>query len=201
MQGTLTRLQHVLSDKPVGLHFSGHGDFRDNGYLVFEDNDVSAHKVFQKELKEIIKQSSLQFVFISTCHSQFAGEIFLNTGVEHVICILKTEKLYDKAAIIFSENFYELLFKESLTVCEAFNIAKKTVKHHTDPEVQQESYKFSILTQKDRLDKHVCAILGPFPDGKVEQLKTTPKFPWEYSKVAEFVSRQYDIYKLICCIM
>jgi len=42
--------------------------------------------------------------------------------------------------------------------------------------------------------------LGPFPDGKVEILKAKPKFPWEYSKVNEFVSRQYDLYKLICCI-
>jgi len=70
----------------------------------------------------------------------------LNTGVEHVICILKTEKLYDKAAIIFSENFYELLFKERLSVCEAFKLAKKIIKNDTDPDVSQEAYKFSILT-------------------------------------------------------
>lgn len=48
MLGTLTRFQHVLTDNPVGLHFSGHGDdSRDNGFLVFENNDGSAHKVYQ----------------------------------------------------------------------------------------------------------------------------------------------------------
>ena len=112
----------------------------------------------------------------------------MNTGVEHVICIRKTEKLYDKAAIIFSENFYELLFKERLSVCEAFKLAKQIVKKHTDPDVRLESQKFSILTQNSG-SNHTCSILGPFPDGKVEILKVTPKFPWEYSKVSDFVSR------------
>lgn len=47
MQGTLTRFIHVLTDKPKGLHFSGHGvdDRLQGGYLMFENPDGSAHKV------------------------------------------------------------------------------------------------------------------------------------------------------------
>jgi hypothetical protein len=36
----------------------------------------------------------------------------------------------DEAAVIFSQNFYELLFKETLTVCGAFDQAKKMLESH-----------------------------------------------------------------------
>ena len=69
--------------------------------------------------------------------------------------------MYDKAAIIFSENFYELVFKECLTVCEAFKRAKRMVKLHIDPNIQREAVKFEILTQQNH-DKNYCTTLGPF---------------------------------------
>lgn len=61
---------------------------------------------------------------MSSCYSEFAGRIFANAGVNHVICIKYGERISDKASIIFAKVFYKTLFTESQTVCSAFEIAK-----------------------------------------------------------------------------
>ena len=87
----------------MGLHFTGHGVENNaatlgsdtflmqnqGNCLVFEKEDGSAHFVTQKKLKDLFEMhvASLKFVFIATCHSEFAGEIFHHAGVEHVICV------------------------------------------------------------------------------------------------------------------
>ena len=65
--------------------------------------------------------SSLKFVFISTCHSEFAGEIFHNAGVEHVICVRDDAEILDEAAITFAKSFYRLIFMQKYTICQAFS--------------------------------------------------------------------------------
>ena len=123
---TLERFTNCLTEKPIGLHFTGHGivnsseeiglnamDLRREGNcLVFEKDDGSAHFVSQKKLKDLFEMnvSSLKFVFLATCHSEFAGEIFHNAGVEHVICVRKDAEILDEAAISFAKSFYKLLF-------------------------------------------------------------------------------------------
>ena len=74
--------------------------------------------------------ASLKFVFIATCHSEFAGEIFHAAGVEHVICVKKGNTIIDTAAIFFTKNFYQTLFMEKLTICESFHRAKSILKAH-----------------------------------------------------------------------
>lgn len=79
--------------------------------------------------------SSLKFVFIATCHSEFAGEIFHNAGVDHVICVRQKDTLLDDAAIFFTKKFYRTLFSEKYTICEAFNWAKISLRNHPDYEI------------------------------------------------------------------
>lgn len=138
---TLERFTNCLTEKPIGLHFTGHGiqnrtediglnamDLRREGNcLVFEQEDGSAHFISQKKLKDLFEMnvSSLKFVFIATCHSEFAGEIFHNAGVEHVICVRKDAEILDEAAISFAKSFYKLLFMQKYTICDAFDRAKK----------------------------------------------------------------------------
>ena len=50
--------------------------------------------------------ASLKFVFIATCHSEFAGEIFHWAGVDHVICVKQGHTIIDAAAVFFARNFY-----------------------------------------------------------------------------------------------
>lgn len=88
---------------------------------------------------------SLKFVFFATCHSEAAGEIFHNAGIQHVICILKSSEILDEAAVYFSRNFYELLFKGKLSICDAFLKAKEMISHHHEESIRKEAYKFVIL--------------------------------------------------------
>ena len=40
----------------------------------------------------------VQFVFVSACHSQGAGEAFVQAGVPHVVAVRTLETVSDKAA-------------------------------------------------------------------------------------------------------
>lgn len=84
---------------------------------------------FEQDLKYMIEMSQTTFevVFVSSCHSQFAGEVFLNAGAKHVICIKGGEKISDKASLRFSRVFYETLFVKNYNVCTSFRIAKEEI--------------------------------------------------------------------------
>jgi hypothetical protein len=72
--------------------------------------------------------------------------MFNINGVEYVICIERSEKLMDKAAITFSRVFYGEIFTCPRTVEEGFNIAKESVrKDHGEFEAS----KFKIFKPDD----------------------------------------------------
>ena len=87
-QCTSSSLQEVLSQKPLGLHFSGHGipnsQVKDpsmvgeGDFLLLETKSGEGELVSQQMLKKMIRQSKceLKFVFVATCHSEFVGRIF-----------------------------------------------------------------------------------------------------------------------------
>ena len=94
----------MLKQKPLGMHFSGHGiqnkkdsfdaEFyeknKDKGdFLLLETETGDGQLVSKEQLKNIIDKAecNLEFVVVLTCHSQFVGEIFLQAGTKHVICI------------------------------------------------------------------------------------------------------------------
>ena len=107
---------------PLALHFSGHGiennvnnfggasnALREYGnFLVFEDEEGTAVYLSEKELKNFIEESGtkLDFVFVASCHSEFAGHIFHNAGAKHVICVRQGEKILDETSIKFGKYFY-----------------------------------------------------------------------------------------------
>ena len=85
--------------------------------------------VSEKTLRELIAASNanLEFVFVASCYSQFAGEIFFNAGAKHVICIRSEQTVKDLAVITFSKAFYHSVFSTNMTICAAFDVAKKQV--------------------------------------------------------------------------
>ena len=147
-----------MADCPIALHFSGHGVqntqknigqqyffSKDKGNaLILEDSVGKAEYFFESELKFMIKEMNNPFevVFVSSCHSQFAGEIFINAGAKHVICIKQEFKISDAASLKFSSVFYESLFDKGMSVCQAFNIAKKEVESEINI---SEANKFKLL--------------------------------------------------------
>jgi len=64
---------------------------------------------------------------VLTCHSQFVGEIFLQAGTKHVVCIDQENKVEDDAAMTFTETFYRSVFQQNMSVCRAFDFAKQSV--------------------------------------------------------------------------
>ena len=126
-QCTTDSLQEVLAQKPLGLHFSGHGllnnlemgaEFYEQNkgqgdFLLLENDKGGSELVSAAQLKKIIKQNKceLEFVFVATCHSEFLGRIFLQAGASHVICIKHSQEVRDDAVIAFTDTFYSMLFE------------------------------------------------------------------------------------------
>jgi len=44
----------------------------------------------------------LDFVFMATCHSEFAAKIFQKAGAYHVIGIDQNEKIQDESILVFT---------------------------------------------------------------------------------------------------
>ena len=138
-------LTSVLLTNPRVLHFSGHGvknnieeigtevALRKNqgDLLVFENKTGWAELVSEMMLKELLKQwkTEIDLVFVSSCHSEFIGDIFFKAGINHVIWIKESKTISDEASIIFAKAFYQALFSlNSYSIWEAFEAAKGAVK-------------------------------------------------------------------------
>ena len=80
--------------------------------LVMETSDCLANYLHADDLKERILKydSKLDFVFIATCHSEFAAKIFLDAGAKHVIGIKQKDTVRDDAVITFTHRFYSLVW-------------------------------------------------------------------------------------------
>ncbi len=110
----------------MALHFTGHGlennqetfgkyykhRVTDGNYLLFETDDGEGELVSERMLREFINSSNtnLEFVFVASCYSEFAGKIFLNAGSKHVIYVKQGQQIADLAVITFSKSFYHSVF-------------------------------------------------------------------------------------------
>ena len=170
----IENFRSTVTDWPIVLHFSGHGIennqenlgneaalFQGKGnILLLEDWNGKSHYFFEEDLKTLVDISKNKFevVFVSSCHSEFAGKVFLNAGAKHVVCIRGSEKISDKASLLFSKVFYETLFGKKYNVCDSFATAKDEVKTTIN---NAEASKFLLFTQESdgaRIGKkHDCS--------------------------------------------
>lgn len=104
---TISNFRSVIADAPFALHFTGHGIENDKkslgaayelyknkgNILLLEDENGMADYLFENDLKRLVEISkanrpfshNYEVVFVSSCHSEFAGRIFLASGAHHVI--------------------------------------------------------------------------------------------------------------------
>lgn len=182
---TVSNLRSTITDCPIALHFSGHGfentpENLGNDYfltktkgniLLLEDEQGMSDYFFEEDLKYMIEmsQNNLEVVFVSSCYSQFAGEVFLNAGAKHVICIRAGERISDKASLRFSRVFYETLFVKNYNVCTAFKYAKEEINKVIN---STEANKFLLLVQPEKSNRstvnHKCYALADFKDGNLK---------------------------------
>ena len=95
--------------------------------LLFETESGLGNSVNSQELNNVIKGSpNIEVVFLAVCDSEFAGQIFLQCGAKHVICVKRNRQVLDSASIDFTKSFYNYLII-GMTVCAAFEKAKNDV--------------------------------------------------------------------------
>lgn len=71
-------------------------------------------------------KSRVKVAFVSACYSLWAGDVLVKAGVQHVVCVRLSEKIFETAAIRFTKAFYTSLAVGD-TVQEAFDIACRGV--------------------------------------------------------------------------
>ncbi|HEX3530338.1 MAG TPA: CHAT domain-containing protein [Thermoanaerobaculia bacterium] len=101
------------------LHFIGHGDFDQNGALVFEDDAGRPRRVEASEMADLIAaHPSVRLVFLNACHGGHASgeDVFggvaqslLRRGVPAVVAM--RDEVEDEVALLFSRVFYSSLAK------------------------------------------------------------------------------------------
>ena len=65
---------------------------------------------------------------IQSCHSEESGKVFFQAGIDHVICVRQEKQIDEVACHIFANSFYTYLFKSQLSICQAFDQAKHSLK-------------------------------------------------------------------------
>lgn len=202
---TADRLGAFLSQGNRFLHFSCHG----HPLSLFIENEYGGAQqlLVDENLKSWLQAggNSLSVVFVSACHSRFAGQMFVDAGVEHVVCCEKNEHvLSNAAAIIFARGFYRSM-ANGRTIQQAFDLAKHAVIQ--SPEIRdagldpkKEAAKFALLPEGKKHDFHIL-----FDE---VQPKQTPLHPGTLSRSSTessalpfppqiFIGREIEMYRVL----
>ncbi|RHY26691.1 hypothetical protein DYB25_011253 [Aphanomyces astaci] len=127
---TVDSFQSLLTAYHVKvLHFSGHG-VGSQHELCFENGHGLTHKISRGDLHSLLTSSSntsLQVVFVSSCHSEPVARVFEAAGVPHVIAVHSDSRIVDASARDFAKHFYLSLFAGK-TVAASFQNAITAIK-------------------------------------------------------------------------
>ena len=168
--------------------------------LLLEDVSGKSHYFFEEDLKTLVDLSKNKFevVFVSSCHSEFAGKVFLNAGAKHVIWIRGEEQISDKASLLFSKVFYETLFWKKFNVWDSFQTAKDEVKNEIN---NAEANKFLLFTQESHGSSigknHKWSQVLNLKKGELINTIKEPIFNFIPSNVEGFIDRQQEMHNII----
>lgn len=191
---TIKKLQEMIIRQCRVIHYTGHGL---KNSLVFEDEVGEAYMVPLDRLRALVRtgsgMSQCRFVFVSACHSESAGAMFIEAGVPHVVCVKRDNRIKDKACAEFSRAFYfSLLHGE--TVREAFEAGKVAVE--IDPNIcnKNEASKFVLLPENDPHDERIFP--SDYPVGSV--IDASPKVAASVipSIPEKFIGREEEVQEL-----
>eukprot|EP00493_Phyllostaurus_siculus_P002417 UN02430 len=82
-------------------------------------------------LKAYIKEDSCNLAFVASSRPRFAGQVFVDAGVQHVVCIYSEESKDQACANEFTASFYMQLISGE-TVKKAYDVAITIAKAHPD---------------------------------------------------------------------
>jgi hypothetical protein len=170
--------------------------------------------MYASDLEKLIGHEMVRkpkFVFVASCFSECCGRIFQQAGVEHVICIKSEKQIKDEAAVLFSKVFYQEIFSNKSTICQAFWRAREEVK--TDGRYHEEVSKFMLLlhdtktnVNSDATDRQCKTCLDPkckqglaeyIREGTVEFDGISPKIYKIPSRVEPYLFRSKEMFEIL----
>jgi len=104
------------------LHFTGHASERKDLGLVIDCGYGEGSFLNCEDLKNLVRDSNIELVFIGACHSKHVAEAFLDAGVPHVVA--SKDVIDDVYAKKFMKHFYLQLLHLGKTVSAAFEQTK-----------------------------------------------------------------------------
>eukprot|EP00752_Nemacystus_decipiens_P002487 g2338.t2 len=125
-------LRKILNSGCQMLHYAGHAN---DNCLAFESCVETecgvAEPLGVAPLKSMFQAGATEgvitrLVFVGSCCSENSGNAFVEAGVPHVVAVRKGQSVSDRAALQFSDLFYDALIN-MFTVREAFETALRTV--------------------------------------------------------------------------
>jgi len=191
----LVKLDWIISIGQFSVLTQDKGDI-----LLLEDIYGKTNYYFEKELEDLVKvrENKFEVVFVSSCHSEFAGKVFLNAGAKHVICIKQSEQIADSASLKFSSVFYENLFK-GISVCKSYLTAKQEVENSIN---RAEASKFLLFTQeKDGQEgnprrPHKCSTVQNLKRGPLNDFNNEPLFDFVPNRLEGLMFREREMYNI-----
>lgn len=98
---------------------------------------------------------TLKLVFVSSCHSKAIGEVFIQAGVAHVVCVRCDDKVLDESSSMFSHSFYHAALTGK-TVHQAFEIARVRVSAEMRiPDNEGDKF---VLLESSQLHAEACPL-------------------------------------------
>ena len=165
-----TKLKEVITKKPKILHISCHGrdPNSEEGYaLIFEEKGYKK-EVNEKNLEDLFKifknnenneniLKEIDLVFLSSCHSERAGNLFYKYGVKNVIYIDQNYSVSNNVSIDFATSFYQYLINNK-SVKESFYTTKQELKEKEIKKCINTNMKFYCNIHKENEKNTQCVI-------------------------------------------
>eukprot|EP00493_Phyllostaurus_siculus_P020340 UN20665 len=82
-------------------------------------------------LKAYIKEDSCNLAFVASSRPRFAGQVFVDAGVQHVVCIYSEESKDQACVNTFTKTFYTQLISGE-TVKKSYDVAIANAKAYPD---------------------------------------------------------------------
>ena len=96
-------------------------DKKKGDILVLETLNSQDHLVPMDDLKKILKDETNtnipDLVVVASCHSEEQGQIFIDAGVKHVICVKRDFNVRLKMYQKFLNKFFYYLYNDKESIC------------------------------------------------------------------------------------
>jgi hypothetical protein len=203
---TVFNFSQLLSKGCRVVHYTGHG--LPDGNLAFENERGELFGFERSTLRNLHKSTEglmPKLVFVAACHSQAAGDAFVEAGVPHVVAVRLDSKVLDEEAIKFSRLFYERLLSGE-SVQSAFQVADSMVQanrvRHAAAEQRgaddDHGSQFMLLPQNNAVPSHDEVIFPRDPSSKKAFVDETPPLPVNHCDFPPkpFVARHLELYNI-----